>query len=667
MARKAQQRPEGSDAAPRESLAPPPPKKRRRRAWPYAVALLLAWGAIFGAVFWSHFLSDLPDTTKLLVKGNGQDVTILDDQGRLIARRGLTQGERIDVSRLPSYVPNAFIAIEDRRFRSHFGLDPVGLLRAAYENMLAGHVRQGGSTLTQQLAKNLFLQPQRTFERKMQEAMLALYLESRYSKDQILTLYLNRVYFGAGVYGIEAAAERFFGKHAEQLTLPEAAMLAGSVKAPAKYNPLADTDASIQRAAIVLRAMEDSGFIDDRTRADAQATRPRIVRGSGTPGSGYFADWVISSLSGYVGNTDDSLIVETTFDLDAQAQAERAVAQGLSAQGDALHASQAALVAMTPDGAIRAMVGGRSYEASSYNRATDALRQPGSAFKPFVYLAAFEHGRTPDDIMNDGPIDIHGWKPGDYEGHFEGPITLTRAFAKSSNVIAAQLTAEVGAPVVAKTAHRLGIDSPLQEVSSLALGTSDVTPLELTSAYVPFANGGHGINPYSIIRIRTRSGRVLYTRESSGQDDVIAPVNLAQMTRLMVETVTTGTGKAARLQDRPTGGKTGTTQDFHDAWFVGFTADLVCGVWIGNDDNTPMAHATGGTLPAKIFHAFMTRAETGLPVRPLAGSIAVATTDSTPLPDGTMPTDGAPPAAPPPDKKPETIEGLIDRIFGSGT
>ena len=385
-----------------------------------------------------------------MVKGTSRDITVLDDQGRLIARRGLTQGARVDVSKLPDFVPNAFIAIEDRRFRSHFGLDPVGLGRAALENMIAGHVRQGGSTLTQQLAKNLFLDPNRTFERKIQEAMLALYLESRYTKDQILTLYLNRVYFGAGVYGIDAASQRFFGKPAEKLTLPEAAMLAGSVKAPARFNPLADADASMARAGVVLRAMEDAGFIDDKTRAEAQATRPRIVRGAGTPGSGYFVDWIISRLSGYAMDAGDSVIVETTFDLDAQAQAERAVATGLAAQGEALHAGEAALVAMTPDGAVRAMVGGRSYEQSTYNRATDAMRQPGSAFKPFVYLAAFEHGHAPDDVMNDGPIDIHGWKPSDYEGHFEGEISLTRAFAKSSNVIAAQLTNEVGAAVVAK-------------------------------------------------------------------------------------------------------------------------------------------------------------------------------------------------------------------------
>ncbi|HLJ53358.1 MAG TPA: PBP1A family penicillin-binding protein [Rhizomicrobium sp.] len=637
--------------------AAPPPRRKQHRVWPYAALLLLAWGAIFAAIFWSRFLSDLPDVNKLLVAGVSRDVTVLDDRGRLIARRGLTQGARIDVAQLPPYVPNAFIAVEDRRFRSHYGLDPIGLVRAAFENMLAGHVRQGGSTLTQQLAKNLFLDSNRTFERKTQEALLALYLESRYSKDQILTLYLNRVYFGAGVYGIEAAAQRFFAKPARNLTLPEAAMLAGSVKAPARYNPLADTDASLARAAIVLRAMEEAGFIDERTRAIAQATRPRIARGAGTPGAGYFIDWVISGLSGYTNETGEPLIVETTLDLEAQGEAERAVAAGLAAQGRSLHAREAALVAMTPDGAVRAMVGGRSYEQSSYNRATDAMRQPGSAFKPFVYLAAFEHGHTPPDVMHDGPVDIHGWKPDDYEGRFEGDISLTRAFAKSSNVIAAELTDEVGASVVAKTAHRLGIVSPLDAVASLALGTSTVTPLELTSAYAPFANGGEGVIPYGIVRIRTRAGKVLFTRQGAGAGAVISPANLAQMTGLFVESVTTGTGRSARLAERPTAGKTGTTQDYRDAWFVGFTADLVCGVWIGNDDNSPMKRATGGGLPARIFHNFMEAAEAGLPAKPLAGDIAVAASEVAPTPA----------TPPPPTRKNDDLESLINKLFGNGT
>jgi penicillin-binding protein 1A len=611
----------------------------------------MAWGAIFGAVIFSRFLSELPDVGGLMATGPSHDITILDDEGRMIARHGLTQGAIVGIASLPAYVPNAFIAIEDRRFRDHFGIDPIGLTRAAVDNMMTGRVVQGGSTLTQQLAKNLFLDPNRTFRRKLQEATLALYLESRYSKDQILTLYLNRVYFGAGVYGIEGAAERFFGKPASKLTLTEAAMLAGSVKAPARYNPLADPDASQARGQVVLRAMANNGFITDTKRADAQATRPRVLRNTGTPGSGYFADWVLSKLEGYIGEANEPLIVETTFDLDAQEEAERAVSSGLARDGEKLHAKQAVLVAMTPDGAVRAMVGGRSYEQSPFNRATDAVRQPGSAFKPFVYLAAFEHGHTPDDVMNDGPVDIHGWQPDDYEGKFEGQISLTRAFAKSSNSVAAQLTAEVGAKAVARTAKRLGITTPLEAVASLALGTSGVTPLDLTAAYAPFANGGHKMEPFGVVRIRTRSGRVLYQHASPDDEAVMTPENDAAMTKLMTEVVTSGTGRAARLDERPSAGKTGTTQDFHDAWFVGFSADLVCGVWIGNDDNSAMAHATGGTLPASIFKSFMEEAENGLPSKPLPGMESV--TETPVAQDTTQPKDD------------NDLDKLIKSLFGT--
>jgi len=626
-------------------------RPRKKRTWPYALGLLAVWGFVLGAVFCFHVISELPNIDGLLVKGPSNDITILDAKGRLIARRGLTQGPTTAVTNLPAYVPNAFIAIEDRRFREHLGLDPIGLVRAASENLAAGHVVQGGSTLTQQLAKNLFLEPKRTLDRKMQEAVLALYLESRYSKDQILTLYLNRVYFGAGVYGIEAAAERFFGKPARALTLTEAAMLAGSVKAPARYNPLADPDECLARAATVLRAMEDAKFITDRTRADAQATRPRVLRNMSTPGSGYFADWVAARIPGYVGDIAEPIVVETTLDIDAQTKAERAVEQGFARDAKALHASEGALIAMTPTGAVRAMVGGRSYAGSPFNRATDASRQPGSAFKPFVYLTAFEHGRKADDVMNDSPVDIQGWQPSDYEGRYEGPITLTRAFAKSSNAIAVQLTEEVGARAVAATAHRLGIDSPLAAVPALALGTSIVTPLELTSAYAPFANGGEGVIPYGILRIRTKSGRVLYERKGAGTGRVMSKDDAAALTGLMVATVTSGTGKAARLDERPSAGKTGTTQDFHDAWFVGFTADLVCGVWVGNDNNAPMLHATGGTMPARIFKSFMEAAEAGRPVRPLISAPVVS--ESEPAPEADAP------------KSPDAFQRLLDSIFSS--
>ena len=642
----------GEDDEDREDDDVPP--KKKKRAWPYAIALIAAWGFIFGAVFFSRFLSDLPDVSSLLVRSASHDVTLLDVHGRLIARRGLTQGAMIDIKDLPSYVPNAFIAIEDRRFRDHLGLDPIGLVRAAYQNMMAGHVVQGGSTLTQQLAKNLFLESERTYDRKMQEALLAIYLESRYTKDQILTLYLNRVYFGAGVYGIEAAAERFFGKHASTLTLPEAAMLAGSVKAPARYNPLADADASKTRSRLVLQAMQDSGFIDDIARLEAASSRPRIVRGAGTDGSGYFTDWVIAHIPGYIGETTEALIVQTSFDLDMQAQAENTVATALASDGATINASQGALVSMTPDGAIRAMVGGRSYEQSPFNRATEALRQPGSAFKPFVYLTALEHGLTPSDMVNDQPVNIRGWKPADFDDEYKGPISLTEAFAISSNSVAAQLTDRVGPKVVVKTARRLGITSPLDGNVSIALGTSAVTPLELTGAYAPFANGGDGIVPFGIVSIKTKTGRTLYSRTGSGVGPVMSSENDAQMVQLMTATVTYGTGKSARLSDRPSAGKTGTTQDFHDAWFVGYSADLVTGVWIGNDNSSAMKHATGGGLPARIFKTFMENALAGVPAKPLPGGTLVASAQDT-----------APAAAPVTQaKKSDAFEDLLNSLFG---
>jgi penicillin-binding protein 1A len=649
----------GSGRPGRPRPAAPPARPKRKATWPYVLMMLGAWGVIFGGLFFSHFLSSLPDVRHLMISGPSQDVTILDDRGRLIARRGLTQGAMVRAEDLPDYVPNAFIAIEDRRFRSHMGIDPIGLTRAAVQNMINGHVVQGGSTLTQQLAKNLFLSPSRTLDRKLQEAMLALYLESRYSKNQILTLYLNRVYFGAGVFGIEAASEKFFGKHANELSLTEAAMIAGSVKAPARYNPLSDIDAGLQRARVVLGAMQDAGFIDANTRNLAAATRPRIVRLNGTPGSGFFADWIMAHLNDYVGATTEPIMVETSFDLDAQTMAERAVAQGLAAEGGKFNASQAALVAMTPDGAVRAMVGGRDYGGSGFNRATDAVRQPGSAFKPFVYLTALEHGHTIDEMVNDGPVDIHGWKPTDFEGHFKGRIPLIEAFADSSNSVSAQLTAEVGPREVVRTARRLGIVSPLSAVASLALGTSGVTPLELTGAYAAFANGGNGVQPFGVVRIKTRSGRILYDHRPSATGAVMSANEDTQMTQLMTEVTASGTGKAARLEDRPTAGKTGTTQDFHDAWFVGFTADLVCGVWVGNDNNAPMVKATGGTLPARVFHAFMTDAEQGLPVRPLTGAALMASADQ---PAGQ---DQPTPVSAPGDKsRPDTFQKLLNGLFG---
>ncbi len=563
---------------------------------------------------------------------------------------------------LPAHVTNAFIAIEDRRFRYHVGIDPIGTVRALAVNMTSGGLVQGGSTITQQLAKNLFLKPERTMKRKVQEALLALWLESKYSKDEILTLYLNRVYFGGGVFGIEAASEHFFNKPAPKLTLAEAAILAGSVKAPSRYNPAADPDAAFGRSHVVLQAMADSGMIDEAQRKQATATRVKIEHGEATPGSGYFIDYALSQLAGFVGETQERLIVDTTLDLDLQTDAERSMIDGLGKDGPKLDASQGSLVSMTLDGGVRAMVGGRSYAQSPYNRATKALRQPGSSFKAYIFLTALEHGHKPTDEFNDGPVAIGNWHPGNFEGEVEGTVTMARALAISSNSVAVQLTREVGPAAVARTAHRLGITSTLHAVPALALGTSEVTPLEMATGYSTFANGGEGVLPYSILRVRTASGKILYQRKGSGVGRVMSAENAATMTHMFEGVVTSGTGTAARLADRGSAGKTGTSQDYRDAWFIGFTADYVCAVWIGNDDNTPMNKATGGGLPARIWKGYMDAAEKDLPARPLitdspAEMAAAEISAQAPTPAGV-------PA--PPGKKDnilDVFQNVLDSIF----
>ena len=616
-------KPPSAHSAPFVKGAAKPPGRFRRIGLGYSLLAAAAWLFLLGGIFGSYALNDLPNTANLLVYEAKNDITILDVEGRLIARRGLTRAGNVAVEDLPPYVGRAFIAIEDRRFYWHFGIDPLGLARAVIVDLWHMSFVQGGSTITQQLAKNLFLQPDRTLKRKAQEALLAMQLERRYSKNEILSLYINRVYFGAGVYGIEGASQRFFSKSARALTLTEAAILAGSVKAPSRYNPATDPDGALARAGVVLQAMERSGFIDLGERQLAQTTRPKVSRNMATPGAGYFVDHVISQIPAFAGRLDElseRLIVDTTLDIDMQAAAERALTAGLARDGPALNAGQGAMVVMTPDGALRAHVGGRSYDDSPFDRAVDARRQPGSAFKVFIYLAALESGHRPSDRMFDGPVSIGNWAPDNYGGNYEGEMTLAYALAHSSNSVAVQLIGEVGPAQVARVAHRLGITSMLQEVPALALGTSEISPMELVTGYAAFANGGTAVIPYSVLRIRTASGVVLYERHGSGFGRVMSPARNAEMTDMLVLTVTEGTGRAARLADRPVAGKTGTSQDYRDAWFVGFTSNLVTGVWIGNDDNTPMERATGAGLPARIFNAFMTEAEADLPALPLAGT-----------------------------------------------
>jgi penicillin-binding protein 1A len=600
-------------------------RSKSRRSLPigrliYWGAVLSLWGAIatVGLVVWVG--AHLPAIQSLEIPKRPPTIQITAADGSVLAIRGEMPGANVALKDLPPYLPKAFIAIEDRRFYHHFGIDPWGILRAAVTNVLHRGVSQGGSTLTQQLAKNLFLTQERTFQRKLQEAELAIWLERKHSKNEILELYLNRVYFGSGAYGVEAAAQRYFGKSAKHVTLAEAAMLAGLVKSPSRLAPNRNPEGAEARAQTVLAAMAEAKFI---TEAQAQASigHPSYnVKPAGAGTVNYVADWIGEVLDDLVGQIEQSVIVETSIDPKLQAVAEAAVIDELAAKSVKFDVTQGALVAMSPDGAVRAMVGGRNYSESQYNRAVTAKRQPGSAFKPFVYLTAIESGLTPETVRQDAPLDIKGWKPENYTHKYFGPVTLTQALAMSLNTVAVRLGLEVGPKNVVRTAHRLGISSKLEANASIALGTSEVSMVELVGAYAAFANGGLGVSPHVVTRIRTLDGKVLYQRQSDQLGQVIDPQYVAMMNAMMQETLLSGTAHKAELPGWMAAGKTGTSQDFRDAWFIGYTANLVTGVWLGNDDNSPTKKATGGGLPVEIWTRFMKAAHQGVTPVPLPAS-----------------------------------------------
>lgn len=640
--------PKGRPERPRRPSGGGHPFLRTALSW-----LLVAgiWGGMAAAAVLAWFAYDLPDVSKVAQAERRASIVVQAADGAEFARFGDLHGSVVRTSEMPEHLVNAVLAIEDRRFRYHFGIDPIGLARAFYTNWRSGRTVQGGSTITQQLAKNLFLTPERSLKRKIQEAMLALWLEHRFTKDEILTAYLNRVYLGAGTYGMDAAARTYFGKPATEVTLREAAILAGLLKAPSRYSPSSNPDEALERGKVVLAAMEDAGFIHPEQRQAALNAPPSPRRAPGGDGR-YFADWVTELVAGFIGRDHGDVIVKTTLDLSLQHAAEARVREMLAGPGAQANVGQAALVAMTADGAVRALVGGRDYDASEYNRATQAMRQPGSAFKPFVYLAALEAGWTMDQTVEDSPVRIADWSPGNYDGKYRGSVTMAQALAHSSNTATVRIIDRIGTERVRRTAGGLGIGSPLTKDLSLALGTSEVTLLELTRAYAGIANRGVPNWPYAILEIRDRSGAVLYSRRPSGGGPVANPANVAQLTRMMTGVLEYGTGKSAKL-DRPAAGKTGTTQDYHDAWFVGFTADLVAGVWLGNDNNAEMRKITGGSLPAKLWQAFMTDAHAGRPARPLPGLDGVG-----PLP----PVAAAARAAP--RRSDNGIGGLIEQITG---
>ncbi len=583
-----------------------------------AVIVIIATTGVVGLV--GYYWAKLPPTSEWALPKRPVNVRIVSADGALISNRADTTGQSLTLDEMPAFLPQAVIAIEDRRFYYHFGIDPVGLVRAVAANLRAGGVVQGGSTLTQQLAKNLFLEPERTFERKVQEVILAVWLEASLTKREILELYLNRVYLGAGAYGVDAAAHRYFGKSARDVTLAEAAALAALLKAPGRYSPLLDREAAEARTRLVLAAMRAEGYISDRETMLALSEEVRAVRDVAGGSGRYVADWVMDLLPSYVGAVDEDIVVDTTIDLRLQAAAARAIADTLADDKGEHRVGQGAFVAMDPAGAVKALVGGRDYASSPFNRAVDARRQPGSAFKPFVYLAALENGLFPESVRIDQPVKIGGWSPENYSRRYLGPVTLRSALALSLNTVSAGLTAEVGPRAVVATARRLGISSPLQAIPSIALGTSEVSLLELTGAFAPFANGGSGVIPHVVRRIRTAEGRVLYERSGSGPGQVVDPLHVGMMNAMLRETLERGTGKRAALAGWPAAGKTGTSQDFRDAWFVGYTAALVAGVWFGNDDNRPTKKASGSNMPATAWHRFMVTALEGVAVADLPGN-----------------------------------------------
>jgi len=678
------------DASRERKPRPSKASRNRRTKTPARVGLyrLFYWGAVLGlwaviavvgVVIWVG--AHLPAIQALEIPKRPPTIQIVGFDGSVLATRGEMPGANVSLKDLPPYLPKAFIAIEDRRFYSHYGVDPIGIARAAVANILHRGVSQGGSTLTQQLAKNLFLTQERTLQRKLQEVELALWLERKHSKSQILELYLNRVYFGSGAYGVEAAAQRYFGKSAKNVTIAEAAMLAGLVKSPSRLAPNRNPEGAEKRAQTVLTAMADAKFITE-TQAKASIGHPSYnVKAAGAGTVNYVADWIGEVLDDLIGQIDQNIVVETSIDPKLQGVAEASIIDELAAKSVKFNVSQGALVAMTPEGAVRAMIGGRNYADSQYNRAVTAKRQPGSAFKPFVYLTAIEAGLTPDTIRQDAPLDVKGWKPENYTHEYFGAVTLTQGLAMSLNTVAVRLGLEVGAKNVVRTAHRLGIASKLETNASIALGTSEVSLTELVGAYAPFANGGRGVTPHVVTKIRTPEGKVLYARLPDQLGQVIEPRSVAMMNTMMQETLLSGTARKAEIPGWMAAGKTGTSQDFRDAWFIGYTANLVTGVWLGNDDNSPTRKATGGGLPVEVWTRFMRVAHQGVPVAALPNSQAggffsnlmqtasQVSAPSSPTAAAPQPVGSA--ARPVPTRtsgRPETAAGLdgwlMDRLFG---
>jgi len=633
---RAPRKPPADAPGPRKAQAKRPRRRRRRQPGPVGRALRAAIGAVMRllmAFLWrlglagavvlaaatAYYYVQLPDHERLFDGRGGGSVTMLDRYGNVFAWRGEQYGGDLGVNEISPHVVHAVLSAEDRRFYSHPGIDPIGIARAIYVDLRAGRLVQGGSTLTQQVAKNVFLTAERSFERKLKELPMALALELKYTKDDILAVYLNRVYLGAGTYGFEAASQRYFGKSARVLNPAEAAMLAGLLRAPSRYAPTNDLERAQGRANVIIRLMERAGYLSDAQVVQALARPAELSQAAAARAGGYFADWVMETAPDYLAkDTTEDVTIATTFDAAVQRAAEDAVAAVFDAKVKPDSVAQAAVVVMSPDGAVRAIVGGHARGVGQFDRATHAKRQTGSAFKPIVYAAALEAGMNPLDVIDDAPIRIGTWAPKNYDHRYRGPVTLADALADSINTVAVRVARRAGGKRVREMARRMGITTPLAPGPAIALGTSEATLMDMTSVFATIANRGRAANARGIREIRLRGDNTALMRGAGNVGaEALSMRNAGLLTWMLRGVIEHGTGRRARLPDRDAAGKTGTTQAARDAWFIGFTADHVVGVWMGNDDNSPLTGVAGGGLPAEIWRETMLRLDAQTPPRPL--------------------------------------------------
>ena len=572
--------------------------------WTFIASL---WVGIFLVIAVTVYALISPDPLKAGLKNKPAYLSIVASNGKVIAEKGLRRSH-VQLEEMPKHVVNAVLATEDRRFYYHPGLDPIGIIRASIANRRAGRIVQGGSTITQQLAKVLFLKPARNYWRKIEEMLLAFWLEYRFSKKQILELYLNRIYFGAGNYGIEAASQHYFGKSVSRIGVYEAAMLAGLIKSPSYYAPTRNFERSLNRGKVVLQNMRNAWMLSREQQQEILQNPPVIRTFLPSESYGYVIDWVVERVSGFGQNLQNDMIVETTIDYDLQGKVQDIVKINMADQGEKYNAGQAAAVILDRNGAIKALVGGSDYKKNQFNRAVKARRQPGSTFKPFIFLAAMEKGLNPDSEVHDGPLRIGEWSPENYSKRYYGDVNMRFALAKSLNTVSVRLSEWAGRERVIKTAHRLGISTKLKNNPSIALGTSEVSLLEITGAYAPFANGGYAVRPHIIKQIKDKNNNVLYQTQTKNWGRVVRKHFVSAMNDMLTATVIDGTAKSAVIPPHQIAGKTGTGQGYRDAWFIGYSAHFIGGVWIGNDDFKPMKEATGGSLPTLIWRDMMLQA-----------------------------------------------------------